>query len=171
MLKTRLLILAASGLLALAAQPRAAQAQYYGGYGRFYGPGPRVGWPGGYGYAGYPRPYGYPYGFYPRPFYPRPVFVPSPYAYAPPPPVVYAPPPVYAPASVYVVPRPVIHRGVAVRRRTVRRVSQPGCLCGTATPARTIPSPLIGPLPGLRPAPSAAPTPPAVNSYPPEHGS
>lgn len=85
MLKTRLIILAASGLAALALAPDAAHAQWrgygYGGYGRPFvgGPGPRFGWRG-YGWAGYPGPYGY---GYPYAVYPRPVFVPAPYVYTP----------------------------------------------------------------------------------------
>src|SRR5437764_11848959 len=111
-MRTKLLI-AAAGLVGLAALPGAAEAQPWRGYG-FYRPGPPPFWH-------HPRPFLPP----PPPFYrPRVVFAPPPVIYEPPPPPpVYYAPRVYHSAPVYVHPR-VTYRG-RVAHRTVRRAVQP----------------------------------------------
>jgi len=143
-MRTKLLI-AAAGLVGLAAMPNAAQAQYWRGYG----------W--------YPhhRHY-YPYW---APFYrPRVYYVPPPVVYAPPPPVYYAPP-VYRPEPIYVAPHLIYRSHVAhraVRRPVQRAASAAACTC--TLPSGTQPAAVAPTLPALRPAPATPPN----NLYPPE---
>ncbi|MBV8911608.1 MAG: hypothetical protein JOZ05_01060 [Acetobacteraceae bacterium] len=150
-MRTKLLI-AAAGLVGLAALPSAAQAQPWGGYG-FYRP--------------YPPPFYRPRPFWPPPPFYRPrVFYPPPIVYAPPPPPVVYAPPLYRPAPVYVAP-PVTYRSHVVHR-PVRRAVQPAAVpCSCAAPSTSsapAPAPTAPSLPALRPAPSA----PSNNVYPPE---
>ncbi len=101
---------------------------YGPGYGRFYGYGPGY---RGYGVRVVAPPYGYGLA--------RPVVVPG---------VIVPPQVLYAPAVV--VPEPAMRAERPVARRATGRVHRAAaaCPCACALPARAVPAPLSGGLPG-----------------------
>ena len=158
-MRTKLLI-AAAGLIGLAALPGVANAQPWGGGFGFRPEGPP--------FPHHRHEFGGPFPFLPPPplYRPRVYYVPPPYE-PPPPPVYYYGRPVYHSARVYVTPRVtyrshVVHRAV---RRTVQPAAAAPCTC--ALPSAAQPTLVPSTLPALRPAPLPAPG-PATNVYPPE---